>query len=502
MKTWWHSLKKFFLLFVYRRTHEAPVVEQNPPAPEPRKPDLVPMLAMDIPPPPDAEPSVEFPNRRARRAWERERRKRDRFVKPNGPTPISIPRGPSPRKPIEPALPQASNNSFAMEGDDGTVYAESEIYGLFNFRDTILDQLERYWIYLRRMKHNDPDSYAFYSTIGATIAPLAHWFLQDGIRARENREKPDPLPKLSPWWREHRPAFGCVAYGISSMIEAQELNPPEALRDDPKYPALWVPKFLYFTKYSSPPPEVQPTSGGDVYRMTVWWDRPHDPKMAKKMKGGQQEEYAVFVDAKGEDVHVLPMLKTNMIPVRERKNGLAWFNVPQRAWSIPRQYVQWAKRHNQDANTFLSRLFVDAAHSFEQLHYSMVRVAVKNGDLTAVFGVEVKRIPYFFQDRDITLTEGGVKRRIFHIVRAYERKDGRAVRFHFAGEKEFTWAGYQVKITVPARDHFDLAELDIGVVDSFWMKKGERNKYLFEPEYAKHLAKWVDEGVGRYKAKR
>jgi hypothetical protein len=294
------------------------------------------------------------------------------------------------------------------------------------------------------------------------------------------------IPKLSPWWCAHRPGFGCVTYGITSRIEQDEL------KGDKGGYKLWVPKFLYFVKYKIPPPEVQPASGGDTYKMTVWWDRPHDPTL--KGKGGAPEEYAVWVSSAGDEVRVLPCCKTEMISVPERKNGLLHFDVPQRRWTIPRRYIYWAKRHGTDANTFLSTLFVDAAHAVERSNYSMVRVAVHKGNLTAVFGVEVKRIPYFFQDRDITLTENGVKQRIFHIVRPHVRKTGAAVPFHFRGLHEFSWAGYRVKITVPHRDHLMLPECDVGVIDEHWKKRGER--YLTESQFGARIADVVEHGLG------
>ena len=33
-------------------------------------------------------------------------------------------------------------------------------------------------------------------------------------------------------------------------------------------------------------------SGGDIYKLTVWWDT-HDPKMARKSRGGVPQEFAV-----------------------------------------------------------------------------------------------------------------------------------------------------------------------------------------------------------------
>jgi hypothetical protein len=454
-------------------------------------------------------------NRAARRqaaAWERERMKRDKFVTPKGELPVKTPRPPRAPKitppdsdpaaiptTLEPVRLVHEANQIMM--DDGVGFPENEIWGEFAFRDTILDQLDRYWVYLARMKKHDNDAYEFYKQLGATVVPPVHWFLHKGARWKEDDKpmKAKPLKPLSPWWKQHRPGFGCVTYGIYSKVEEDEMAARFEGKDRNK--RMWVPKFLYFVKYRQPPANVQPCSGGDVYKMTVWWDRPQDEKMSKKHQG-VPEDYAVFVSADGSDVHVLPMHETEFLPIRRKhashgyKRGKT-FTVPHRHWTIPKHYVNWAKHHGLDANTFLSSLFLDAAHSVEMAEYSMVRVAVHNEGLCAAFGVDVRKLPYFFQDRDIVLTDSGAARkRAFHLVRPHVRASGAAVKMHFRGEKDFTWAGYQVNITIPARDHFMLTDFDVGVDQMNEVPKRERKNYMVEKKVAAMLVDKMKRGVG------
>jgi len=475
-QTWWKRVRDWV-----RRVPWSSPLAPMPPPPEP--PPIPP--ATPEPPPVPPLPPIPPPRGKGLEEWERKRRRNDKFVPPKGPTPIKDPRGPrKPKGTLSPAQTWDDGRKL-IEGDDGTIYSEDELYGGFTFRDTILDQLDRYWVYLRRMKQHDPSSYGFYKRVGAQVVPLLHWMLQDGVRPI----RAEPLrhvPKLSPWWRTHRPGFGCVAYGIASRIEQQEAI-------DCGRKVVWIPKFLYFVKYKTPPPEVQPTTGGDVYKMTIWWDRPYDQRKKIRTKGGIPEEYAVFVSQSGDDVHVLPMCKTEMVRIHSRKDGD--FHIPKRCWTIPRHYVNWAMKNGTDANTLLSGIFIDAAHSIEQAQYSMARISVHKDDLTAVFGVNVKRLPYFFQDRDITLTEGGRKQRILHIVRPHMRGN-KAVKFHFRGLREFTWAGYQVEITIPGHDHFLLTEFDCGVVDEYWIPKRKWKKYITEPQLGKRLVGLIKQGIG------
>ena len=485
LRRWWR-----YIVLLFWRDPPAPQAKELSPAPPAPQPIPVPQPGPAPRPEPPAPPPPAPPahlNRRARRGWEVERRKRDKFVTPKGPEPVSVPRGPR-KAEAKPLAPQSvgGDGNICIVGDDGAVYEESELWGVFNFRDTILDQLERYWIYLRRMQKHDPDAYGFYKEVGATVVPLLAWLLQDGAGFSDKPRKPEKPKSLSPWWRTHRPSFGCVSYGLSSRIEAQELI---ERTDGQRY---WVPKFLYFTKYKQPPPEVQPTSGGDVYAMTIWWDKPQDTSLAKKMKGGSPEQYAVYISRDGNDVHVLPTLNTKMVTIPDSKNGLANFRIPQRAWRINPVHAIWAKQNNSDLSIFLSNIFIDAAVTVEHAQYSVVRVAVHNGDLTAVFGVEVKRLPYFFQDRDIELTERGVKKRIFHYVRPHVRKDGTKVPSSFRGLREFEWAGYRVSITVPGRDHFMLTDFEGGVSDTYWID--DSTGMVSTPEFGKQLAEAIERG--------
>ena len=454
-------------------------------------------------------PSPERTGNRAQRrqaaAWERARRKHDKFVQPQGPEPVYVPRGPyKPR--TEKPIGEAEDTDAIVE-DGELLFRESEFWGQFSFRDTILDQLERYWIYLARMKKYAPDSYEFYKRMGATVMPPIAWLLHQGTDHRRKLYKDAlhrdwKLEPLSPWWKTHRPTFGCVTMGITTQIEKDEL---EYRDEDHPNLRLWIPKFLYFTKYKIPPAHIQPTTNGDVYNMTIWWDRPQsDAKTLAKHKGGIPEEYAVYISKDGNDVHVLPVHETEYVTVRRKKPSRGYrrgetFTIRRPHWGIPGHYTRWAKRVGTTPNILLTSIFLDAARAVERANYSVVRVAVHNKDLTAVFGVDIKRVPYFFQDRDITLTESGARKRAFHIVRPYVRKDGTAVKMTFRGERHFTWAGYQVEITIPGRDHFLPVDVNMGLDDMGSVDKKDLNQYASQKEFAEELISAMKDHVGGLK---
>lgn len=497
-----------------------------------------------------ADPSLEIdgsatkqkPNRKTRRridALERARLKLDRWVEPKGERPA-----PTPRTKKEPtAEPAAATTRRDPDDDEGpndpgeamivdpidgqdVLFLERELYGTFHFRDTILDQLELYWIYLRRMKATDIDAYETYRRLGATILPPFAWFMHDGPQPddREEHKKQQVKKELSAWWKVNRPGFGCVSYGITSRVEAYEINPPEWRRDKDRSSKdyakkiwnVWVPKFLYFTKYAHPPSTIQPTTNGDVYSCTVWWDRPNDKAwQAKyKSKGGTPQTFPIYISHDGSDVHLLKRRETfraepKNIQNRSYRNGKKGRKKPHagdamrvyNTWHYSKEFVNWANDYETDVDVFLCNLFLNAARAFEFSGYGMTRVEVCNGDLTAVFSVDPRRMAYFFKDRDITLTKSGKRERIFHMVRPHTRTlpNGTVqhVPFTFRGQPEFEWAGYHVKITIPGRDHLMLTEFDLGVDDSEWhVDSKDKSDNLDMAQIADLLHGYIDDGFG------
>ena len=408
-----------------------------------------------------------------------------------------------------------------------------EKWGQYYFRNAILDQLENYFLYLKRMRHHSRDAYELHRQLGIQVMPGS------AVQAFDNWRSEGEMRELSAWWTAHRPSFGAVSYGIDhDSLQEESIRvvdaPPEAFKewekrteklripkhrigtitgaddvvtaDGVKYESgtLWVPKFLYFTKYKRPPPHVQQVADGDVYAMTVYWDRVdgHSKTWMKRHKGGVPQEYAVCIERGSGQVRVLRMLHREHVKIRHThgKDRGRFFSIPNTHWGFPTEYLTWAVgRFEASPEDYLRRCFIEAALMYESATLgSMIRIEASKGDLTATFSVEIKRTSYFFKDRDVTaaaLTSSGTRVPIFHIVRPHVRKSGVAVRMHFRGLREFDWAGYHIKITVPGRDHFHLAEFDVGgstQVDMGVAVKGNK-------ETGETLVNWMREGLGAWK---
>jgi hypothetical protein len=454
--------------------------------------------------PPVPEEVLPKPNRKERRkmnALERARLKHDKFVIPKGQLPPPKVREPLDKDPTSEAKPEEESNPLPVvksmnfvteeehhDNDELVLYREEEFLGQFCFRDTILDQLDRYFVYLERMRIYDSDSYEFYRRVGATIVPYCTVGYRSNKEFKEDTEKSHKMTeeeivkykaeiKLPTAFGKMRPTFGCFSYGTDPLTEKRE-----QIRDKNR-PGLqrWIPKFMYFVKYERPPCEFQPMTGGDVYKMTVWWDRMDD----KHIKHGVPQEYGVFINKEGTKIQIL---KT-----RRRKNGNMgrWHE-----WRLPDIGSSWEKESGVDTQSHLSHLFCETVSVYDRTNYSMVRIAASKGNKTAVFGVDISRMGYFFQDRDIKLTTAGSRKRVFHIVRPHKRttkKGDHYVKLHFRGEREFDWAGYKISITVPGLDHFMMPEIDLGFIDS---KEKTKEKLITQGTFGKNLVKYMKTGVG------
>lgn len=313
--------------------------------------------------------------------------------------------------------------------------------GQFYFRDTILDELGLYMRFIARMRHLDPDAYGLYSRIGARVLP---------------KRMETPVHELEPWFAQMQPAFGCVAIGCNKReVDAEKTREGT------------TPRFVYFTKYASPPAAVQRTNGGTVYMVTAFFD----PAEARKRmpKFGWVQQYVVKIDRAGAIVP-LKIRADRLQTIRSKRRHDDTTQVVHRRWDWPPGLNEWAADHKMSPEAYQVMLFKLVANGWALTHASIIHVTATNSaGLTAAFGVDVKRTPYFFKDRDVVLTPKGKKARIFHSVRPHRRtlRDGREVpvRMHFAGLRRFHWNGYEVRISVPGLHHADLAEIHTGSID-------------------------------------
>jgi hypothetical protein len=373
--------------------------------------------------------------------------------------------------------------------------SQKEFHGEFNFRDTILDQLETYFVYIKRMRKMDREAYGLYRKVGATLLPYValgvdRIELQFQGKVTPSEPKIGPPDKLPAAFRQIMPTFGCFAYGADPITERVEKTDDEGKTGK----MGWIPKFLYFLKCDKPSSAMQSYCGATTtYKVTVWWDRPYDKSIKRIKGGGVPQDYAVAITPDG-SVHALKLLKSAIEKVKLKRRGKHHAKrreiaVRSRQWVLP-HYFDVEKGDTQ--RFALERLFIHLANWHEGSAMSTFRVSVSRGDLTATFALNPLRAAYFFADRKVEVTTSGHARPIFHFVRPHTRADGSLVKAHFRGQRQFKWGDYDVLITVPGLHHPDLATIDLATVDEEHLTKEElKTSYQTLSGLGKKLRSWI-----------
>jgi hypothetical protein len=310
-------------------------------------------------------------------------------------------------------------------------HAEIEEAGRWYFRRDILDRLDEYLICIRRMSKTDPEGYRMYSKIGASVLPpkaMVTTFLDD------------------PRWRVggDLPAFGAIA----------------TLGSEPRADFFYM-KFGYYRRLDKPPYYLERTNR-TVYQVTVFHTRVDDDTRW----GRQSDNFFVGVDKGGD---VVPLRYVVSTKSRLKHRGGKRSSFPRREWTYgaflavedPEAGYPGIEAAPRRAKEIFSIIVSGSEGAGAAL-----RVSAGKGRVTAVFGIDLLRTPYFFSDRDPVYAEEGHKKRIFHIVRTHERKyqDGSStyVKSHFRGLRRFAWNGYAVLVSMPGFHHTDLLDARMG----------------------------------------
>lgn len=306
--------------------------------------------------------------------------------------------------------------------------SDVEEAGRWFFRRDILDRLDEHFQLACRLRRLDPDGYALCARYGATI-------VQTNAKYRSGMI-------------EHRtiPSFGAIAV-------LHEAN------NDDTIPI----KYGYFQRLAHQPFDVEQFNG-IICRAGMF-------HLDKKFHGDRV--FSEFHFGVLDDGTIKPLRQLHQyfqqLPLRFRRDSNGRMLpireiLVRRGWQYSRDLdtlktVMTKKRTKAEEIQFIAAFIVNAYHDA----ISDVRIRCARGGLVATFSVDLLRIPYFFRDRDIEITVGGRRKKIFHIVRTHERiyagKSG-FVRTHFRGARKFDWHGYNITISMPGLHHADPLEAD------------------------------------------
>lgn len=312
-------------------------------------------------------------------------------------------------------MPKAVRSEDTMEGA-----------GQFYFKGNILDRLDMYHALVRRIRRADPEGYDLYRRRGGALIP-------HGIAVNREGDR---------WTAEHgrtRPTFGAVAWAMEGETGSKVVPP----------------QFVYFLKLAVAPPGVEQCSG-DVYQVSIYWDDTTD----KKLPHGMSLTYHMEVAADGA-VRLLreAVVIRNVVRSIAKRGGK--FTVPSLRVGYPTALTGWVRDDHPDRTVEqqAAMIFLNAARMSASVGAGL-RVRAERDGVVTLFSVDTERTPYFFKDRELTVNENGRRKRIFHIVRTFQRADGRFVKTHFRGERKFSWNGYAISITMPGLHHKDEAEMN------------------------------------------
>lgn len=287
----------------------------------------------------------------------------------------------------------------------------------WNFRGTILDRLDEYFICIRRLRRHDRSAYDLYSRIGFTVSE--RWV---------NPHHPDNQIISCP-----RVAFGGVL-GAHDGTYDKELIPTS---------------FIYFSKIKRPA-YVERCDGADVYQVRVLYDD----------RRGRESNWRTDLTALG-GYHVALWPDGRLSLLKEART--LWANVEVRRGrrkeriSLPHRqlaYPNWLfQGEDRSPNDFACGIFSLAMQTYVRAT-SRVVVRAQRQSCVAAFGIPLDRAKAFFRDRDATaIARDGRRKRIFHAVVAHDRvrstNDVSHVRAHYRGIRSFDWNGYAIRIVLP-----------------------------------------------------
>lgn len=336
---------------------------------------------------------------------------------------------------------------------------ERASFGALYYLDDLLGQLDRYATVLNRLKRYDRDTYDAYRRIGARLISKRTMFSENELASAWH----DPA---------HRPALGMVYFGFN---EEESKGLPLQL--------------AYFTKHKFVK-HVQVFSG-DIYEIVMFWCDPVDRQMTTNTI------FHLGIDSAGTE-HILRhhTRRYRQLP------GKAQEFVPATNWKVPDRLQSLADSYERATGVKITpeaaalKFFHVLANTTVHAASGIQVRARKNG-VTATFDIDMLRTPYFFKNREKTITENGVTKRIFHIARAHQRTlpSGKTifVKTHFRGHRKFTWNGFAVTISMPGLHHNILHDLDAAAVSEDEIKT-ERGKLISTKAMAKLIDKHMEQG--------
>jgi hypothetical protein len=245
------------------------------------------------------------------------------------------------------------------------------------------------------------------------------------------------------------------------------------------------PAFCYFQKLTHSPVRVQ-AFAGEVYRLTCLYDNRSDLSEPCTCHLG------VLPDGQ---LQLLKEPRTywTQLETGRRHGHRDRFHLRQTAWAYPAWVTMEPERDRDPARWtgWLLRMALDTYLA------SLERIVVRahQGGCVAAFGIDLKRGPVFFKDRDkeTALARDGKRKRIFHAVRSHVRQvpgGPTTVQAHYRGLRTFLWNGRRIHIVLPELTHL----LDCPVAaEPLEPEPADMRPWLTEGQLGEHVAEKLEQ---------
>ena len=285
---------------------------------------------------------------------------------------------------------------------------KKEHFGSRYYFGSLLDDLDKYFIDFSVIKKGDPEIAAAIAKLGCNISDENQLFSTE----------------LEPIFYAQMPSIGCVY--LNGKDSKEQVGA----------------RFIYFQKHKQPI-NVQSTNGV-IYAMGAIYG----------FKYPQLVRFHVAVFNNGE-IKVLKEIKPKSHIVGKKRNEFVRME-----WSYPEGLELLRNGYNQSRNKketvdeYAKRMFSLISNGIISSETG-VNVRVKKNGLTATFAIDMTRTPYFFADRNKTISKNGKPEKILHIVRPHSRVNASGsstiVKAHWRGIRNFIWNKYEVSIGMPGK---------------------------------------------------
>ena len=292
---------------------------------------------------------------------------------------------------------------------------EKEHHGAHYYLGDLLDTLDATFSHLPAFKKGDPEAFGLFQKVGASV--MSSDFSISGA--------------LDPYTLQQMPSFGCFYSQAGEDTENR-----------------YHPRFLYFMKETRPI-NVQ-ASNHTIYRCGATFHL-HDRPAAVA---------ATFYVAVSRDGTIIPL---RVCTPRHHKPGFARME-----WGYPTALEDWSADAKLTVEEHVCNLFTIMAEGSLSREVGLT-VRVRKRKMAAAFAIDMTRTPYFFADREKTVTENGATQKILHIVRGHWRTVAGGervfIKSHFRGLRSFVWNGYDVTIGLAGRHGKAMSSATFAAVD-------------------------------------